>query len=282
MSTTTATTSPASPASPASTPRIPAAAARRTEPLTRPPFSRLVLVELRKMFDTRAGFWLMASVGILAVVATGAVIAFAPDEVLTFGTFATAIGVPMTVLLPMITILSITSEWSQRSGLGTFTMVPHRGRVIAAKAVGSVLIGVVSMFVALGVGALGTLVGSLLTGLDPVWDVTVGQFTAIVGANLINMAIGFMLGVLTRSSAAGIVGYFVYSFVFTTVSEMLAAFQDWWVDARPWADFQYNQGILFERLPEGQEWLHLAVSSLPWLVLPLALGLWLVSRAEVK
>lgn len=273
----TTTTAPATAAAP-----VPAAVARRTEPLTRPPFSRLVGVELRKMFDTRAGFWLVASVGILAVLATGAVIAFAPDEVLTFGTFATAIGVPMTVLLPMITILSITSEWSQRSGLGTFTMVPHRSRVIAAKAVGSVIIGVVSMFVALGVGALGTLVGSLLTGLDPVWDVTVGQFTAIVGANLINMAIGFMLGVLTRSSAAGIVGYFVYSFVFTTISEMLAAFQDWWVDARPWADFQYNQGILFERLPEGQEWLQLAVSSLPWLVLPLALGLWLVGRSEVK
>lgn len=276
----TTTTAPATAAAP--TAPVPAAVARRTEPLTRPPFSRLVGVELRKMFDTRAGFWLVASVGILAVLATGAVIAFAPDEVLTFGTFATAIGVPMTVLLPMITILSITTEWSQRSGLGTFTMVPHRSRVIAAKAVGSVIIGVVSMFVALGVGALGTLVGSLLTGLDPVWDVTVGQFTAIVGANLINMAIGFMLGVLTRSSAAGIVGYFVYSFVFTTISEMLAAFQDWWVDARPWADFQYNQGILFERLPEGQEWLQLAVSSLPWLVLPLALGLWLVGRSEVK
>ena len=32
--------------------------------------TRLVAVELRKMFDTRAGFWLMASVGIVAVLAT--------------------------------------------------------------------------------------------------------------------------------------------------------------------------------------------------------------------
>ena len=29
------------------------------------PFSRLFKVELRKMFDTRAGFWLMISTGIL-------------------------------------------------------------------------------------------------------------------------------------------------------------------------------------------------------------------------
>ena len=30
------------------------------------PLSRIVKVELRKMFDTRSGFWLMASIGILA------------------------------------------------------------------------------------------------------------------------------------------------------------------------------------------------------------------------
>ena len=31
----------------------------------------------------------------------------------------------MTVILPMIALLSITSEWSQRSGLTTFTYVPQ-------------------------------------------------------------------------------------------------------------------------------------------------------------
>ena len=44
----------------------------------RVPMSRLVGVELRKMFDTRSGFWLMASIVITALVATGAVILFAP------------------------------------------------------------------------------------------------------------------------------------------------------------------------------------------------------------
>ena len=41
----------------------------------------------------------------------------------------------MTVILPIIAILSVTGEWSQRSGLTTFTLVPHRGRVIPAKVV---------------------------------------------------------------------------------------------------------------------------------------------------
>src|SRR3954463_701187 len=88
------------------------------------PFRRVTTVELRKMFDTRSGFWLIASVGITALLATIGVILFAPDSALTYGSFAAAIGVPMTILLPVISILSVTSEWSQRSGLTTFTLVP--------------------------------------------------------------------------------------------------------------------------------------------------------------
>ena len=103
------------------------------------PFSRVVSVELRKMFDTRSGFWLLASIGITALIATGAVIAFAPDSELTFETFATAIGFPIAVILPMIAILSVTSEWSQRSGLTTFTLVPHRSRVVLAKAIATMI-----------------------------------------------------------------------------------------------------------------------------------------------
>src|SRR5690349_5246313 len=111
------------------------------------PFSRLTSVELRKMFDTRSGFWLMVSIVALSVIATGAVIAFGSDADLTYNSFGAAVGIPMTIVLPVLAALSVTSEWSQRSGLSTFTLVPHRGRVIGAKAVATVLVGVVSMLV---------------------------------------------------------------------------------------------------------------------------------------
>ena len=124
------------------------------------------------MFDTRSGFWLMASIVIASVLATAAIIVFAPDDQQTYDNFAAAIGAPMTIILPMIGILAVTSEWSQRSGLTTFTLVPHRGRVLRSKFLAAVGVGIVAMFIALVVGALGTLVGSLITGLDPVWNVT--------------------------------------------------------------------------------------------------------------
>lgn len=55
------------------------------QPVSHPlPFPRLTRVELRKMLDTRAGFWLMASIVISALLATIAVILFAPAEDLTY------------------------------------------------------------------------------------------------------------------------------------------------------------------------------------------------------
>ena len=42
------------------------------------PMRTIMGVELRKMFNTRSGFWMMASIVILSVIATGAVILFAP------------------------------------------------------------------------------------------------------------------------------------------------------------------------------------------------------------
>ena len=39
------------------------------------------------MFDTRSRFWLMAGIGILALFATGAVIAFSADAGMAYSTF---------------------------------------------------------------------------------------------------------------------------------------------------------------------------------------------------
>jgi ABC-2 type transport system permease protein len=247
------------------------------------PMSRIVSVELRKSFDTRSGFWLLASVGILAVVATAATILFAPDDAITYDSFGAAIGVPMAVILPMIAVLSITSEWSQRTGLTSFTLVPHRGRVIRAKLTVALGVGVVSMLLAFGIGALGNLVGAAIVGVDPVWDIAGADFGGLILFQIINMLIGFMLGVLFRNSAGAIVGYFVYSFVLVTITEVLASTQDWFERARPWVDFNFAQGALTDTSSmTAESWAQLGVTGLFWLAIPLAVGLWAVLRSEVK
>ena len=190
----------------------------RTEraPVARPapariPFTRVLWVELTKMFDTRSGFWLMMGIAISAVLATASVIVFAADNAQTYDNFGAAIGIPMVILLPIIAILSVTSEWSQRSGLTTFTLLPNRGRVIWAKLTVSVAVGALSMVLALAIGAVGNVVGSTIAGVDTVWDISMNQALSIVFANVLQLLIGFMLAVLIRNSAGAIVAYFVYN-----------------------------------------------------------------------
>jgi hypothetical protein len=258
--------------------RVPA---RRVTPAPIP-LSRIVSVELRKSFDTRSGFWLLAGIGIAALLATGAVLLFAPDDALVYDSFGAAIGFPMAVILPMVAILSVTSEWSQRSGLSTFTLVPHRGRIIVAKAIVAVAVAVVSMLLAFAIGAVGNVVGSAIAGVDTVWDLSATALAYIVLANVIGLLFGFMLGVLIRNSAGAIVAYFVYSLLLPTLTTVLAINQEWFADLQAWVDPNYAQGALFNGSMTGEQWAQLGVTSLVWLVLPLAIGLWTLLRSEVK
>ena len=258
------------------------AALEQHAPVHRVPLSRVIRVELRKMFDTRSGYWLMASIVIAALLSTVAIILFAPDEELTYYTFAEAIGFPMTVILPIIAVLSITGEWSQRTGLTTFTLVPHRNRIVVAKVAASVSVGVASMLFALVVGVAGNIVGTVIAGTDQVWDVSVAHGVEIVVGSLLCLLTGTMLGILFRSSPVALVMYFVCSLLVPTVSGMLATTQGWYQDLQPWVDLNLAEGTLFDGTIAGDQWAHLAVAAAVWLILPGLLGLRLVMRAEVK
>lgn len=262
-----------------STPERSTSATVQLQPI---PMSRIVTVELRKMFDTRSGFWLLMSIGITSLLAIAAVIAFAPDQVQTYETYATAIGAPVSIILPLIATLSVTGEWSQRSGLTTFTLVPGRGRVMAAKALCTVLVGVAAMLVTIALGAAGNVVGTTISGVATTWDVTTSGLFNTVLAGILNMTIGFTLGVLIRNSAAAIVAYFVYTFLLPGVFGALAAFQAWFRDLQPWVDLNFAVTRLYDEQMTGEMWAQLGAASAIWLLLPLTVGLLLLRRSEVK
>ena len=246
------------------------------------PLTRIVGVELRKSFDTRAGFWLLASIGIASVVTTAAIIAFADASELTYSSFTLAIAFPMSVILPIIAALSVTAEWSQRSGLSTFTMVPHRGRVMLGKAVAVVAIAPVATFLAFTVGALGNVLGTTLAGTAQTWDQNVAGALQMTLANALLVLVGFTLGVLIRSSAGAVVAYFLYGFVAPGLLTLLAMSQQWFRDLQPWVDPNHTQDALLQGTFTAEQWAQLAVTSGVWLVVPLTVGLWTLLRAEVK
>ena len=248
------------------------------------PLRRIVTTELRKMFDTRAGSWLMASIGISALLATGGVALFASDSQMTYANFTKAIGFPMAAILPVVAILAVTSEWSQRSGLTTFTLVPRRPRVILAKAIASIGVAIVSMLVAFGIGAVGNLLGATIADQPLVWDVTAAEAILFVVGNVLGLLTGFMLGVVIRNSAGAVVGYFAYTFLLPTVFALWASSQNAFEDVRGWVDVGYAQVPLLALSggPTQHQWAQIGVTAFCWLLLPLIGGLTLVMRSEVK
>jgi ABC-2 type transport system permease protein len=248
-------------------------------------FERLVGVELRKLTDTRAGRWLL--IAIVAITALTLVIQMAVvvnnDNVhVQFRDFLLAMNTPMGILLPVLGVMSVTSEWSQRTAMVTFTLEPSRMRVVAAKLVALLALSVAAWIFGLVLATVANVLYGGLSGNVLVWG-SVGKlaFDYLVSW-VLGMATGFALGALFLNSAAGIVVYFVYSFVLPIPFAIGAQLMGWFDSLRPWIDFNFAQSPLLDGTIGGRDWAHLATSGIIWLVIPLVIGLWRISRAEVK
>jgi ABC-2 type transport system permease protein len=248
------------------------------------PFGRLVAVELRKMADTRAGRWLLISIAALTalVLAIQLAVILSNDLQVDFRDFMVAMNTPMGILLPVLGIMSVTSEWTQRTAMVTFTLEPSRSRLILAKFVSTMLIAVVAVVIGLALSVAANLLYGALSGDEVLWDIGAVDVVFYFLLHAIGMATGFAFGTLFLNTAAAIVVYFVYSFVLPGLFQLGAQLIGWFGDIQPWIDFAAAQNPLIEGNVNGEQWAQLAVSGLLWLGLPLAVGLWRVLRAEVK
>ncbi len=249
----------------------------------RVPMSTLVGVELRKTFDTRAGRWFTVSiVGLMLVGAVLAATAF-PEESQTYIEILSLCGGILGYFLPILVILLVTSEWTQRTGLTTFALEPRRPRIVGAKLLAGLVLAVSAFAIAAVVAAVGTL-ASPVNGGEVNWDASWGQLQSFLVTGLIGVLIGFMLATLLRNSAAAIVAYFVYTFALPTVVGILAFFIDWFEPIAPWVEFNTAQTPLItgNYQATGEEWAQIAVSGTLWLIIPMAFGIWRIMRAEVK
>lgn len=243
------------------------------------PLQRLVTVELRKLFNTRAAFWLSAVI-VLLNAAIALIAAFAVDDVDLAGTFELLL-LPAGILLPVLAILLVTSEWSQRSALTTFSIEPRRARVVAAKLLTSIAAALVAVVAATLFAALGTALAGALgnTGADP-WHVNATLFGNGILTVLLTMLMGFGFGMVLLNSPAAIVLFFALPSVWSLVGALVP-----WVreNLQDWLDFNSASVALSgTSWPSGEEWSHLATSGAVWILLPLVVGIWRLLRAEVK
>jgi len=246
--------------------------------------SRLAKVEFRKSLDTPARF--RFTLTILALVAVVMVIySFAADDTMKdFADYLPIAGGVLGYFVPILIIMLVTSEASQRNGLVTFTLEPQRSRVVIAKFLAGVGLAVCVMIAGFVLAALGTLLGTALGGTGE-WSVDGNLvFNGFVLANLIGVFIGFAIAMLIMNTAGAIVGYFAYSLILPIAVGILSALSSGFEKVAPWIEFNTAQMPLFsgDYTPTGEEWAQILVSGTIWLILPLALGIWRLLRIEFK
>ena len=236
------------------------------------PFRRLLRVEWGKATDTRAARWLLAMVAVstTALMLVPLLGNARPDQ--TYVGYLDFAGVGLSILLPVVSILTLTSEWSQRTVLTTFTQESRRTRVVTAKVA-------VSLLLALGGAAFGGLLTAATLGvaaasgrhLDA--NLTVGVLVGYLLYVLLTVLTGVAFGALLHNSSLAIALSFALPIAFGLLGLAVPSVGEWfdtsttfnWIMLDQWSG--HGPQILF--------------SATLWLVLPLAAGLIRTVRREI-
>lgn len=242
------------------------------------PMSRLLRVELRKLVDTRSGRWLLIAIGVLTAAVVTVFLFAAPPQELTYSNFVTATGTPQGVLLPILGILTVTSEWGQRTGLVTFTLEPKRGRVVVAKLLAVLLLGLLAVVVALALAAVGNALGTALQDGDGEWGFGLAGFRDILVLQLLGVLQGLALGMLIMNTAGAIVTYFALPAAVGILAGTVESFRR----AAEWVDINTASIPLSTHETEAGDWGRLAVAALIWVLLPMTIGWFRLLHRELK
>ncbi|WP_374999605.1 hypothetical protein [Aeromicrobium sp. CTD01-1L150] len=258
------------------------------------PFGRLVSVEIRKMFDTRAGLWLMIITGGLLALAMGLVLlvlALNDNASITAQGFSDVLTIPLSLLLPVFAIVTVTSEWGQRNHLTLFTLEPHRLKVFGAKVIAVVALALGTIVLAVVLGAIGNTLAAAISGNETVWNVDVGLLLWTIGLQLAYFLMAFALATALLNTPAAVAVFYVVAIMLPfMVYSTLMAFFEWARDLTPWVDINLaamplmmGEDMMGNSVDAGGlEWLRFVFTLILWIGLPGAIGLQRVLKSEIK
>lgn len=238
-----------------------------------PGLGRLVAVELRKTLDTPSGFWLQIAMIAATVLVVAVRLSIEGPGVRTFQKVLDSGLQPAAILLPVLGVLLVTSEWTQRTALTTFALVPNRSRVMVAKIVAGLLRAGVQLTISVSIVAVGLLVAS--PG-DGAWS----DAWPLIGQSAVNLTAGTCLGMafgaLLLSPAPAVVLLFALPVAGYAVLSLPGL-----AGVAPWLNYADNLGQMTVDVMGAAEWAQTGTSLVIWMVLPLLAGLRRVTHGEI-
>jgi ABC-type transport system involved in multi-copper enzyme maturation permease subunit len=251
----------------------PAIAPTAPVPVRALPFARAITLELRKMLDTPAAWAVLLLVLGIGFAALGYRIG-TDAQPPGFERAAGSMLLGAEILLPVIGLLAMTSEWTQRTALVTFTLQPRRGRVLAAKLLAVIALAMAATLALAAVAAVATGVLGVVTGADGGWGTAPQSLAAATVAIVTGTVMGAAFGALAQHTAAALVLYFALPMVWRLASTSLLG------DAAVWLDPHAASSALADLDLTGR--LAPTLTALAgWIVAPLVVGVVRTMRREV-
>jgi ABC-2 type transport system permease protein len=237
------------------------------------PLPRLFAVEWSKATDTRAARWLIGLTAVASVLVLLIPLIAKHKLHQTYGNYLDFPSIALTTLLPVVSILTLTSEWTQRTVLTTFTQEPRRARVIGAKVAVSAAMAMVAAVFG-GLVALGGVGIADVLGRHVHYGIGAGHLVGYGVFVLLNILMAVAFGALLHNTSAAIVVFFVLPTAFGFLGL-----------AWSWAENWIDPGTVFNYTLHGEWSGHagpLVLCTLLWVILPLAAGIVRTVRREIK
>jgi ABC-2 type transport system permease protein len=250
-------------------------AARTSNKDLRPGLGRLIAVELRKMVNTRSGFWVPIGVTLITLLVSIIVSANHGGRAATFTHVLHGTSLPSAFLLPVMGILLICGEWSQRTTLTTFTLVPSRARVIGAKVGASLIVSTIALaacllFTLLFATALGHHPGG--TGTLPL--TVIGQAWLFLASG---MVMGLAFGAAILVSAPAIVAYLLLPTIWDAVVGGIGGL----AGVARWIDSSETLAPLTQQTLSATQWAHALATFAVWIGIPIVIGWRRIGRGDL-
>jgi hypothetical protein len=238
-------------------------------------FTSLVRIELRKMVDTRSGRWLLLAIVALSSVALGWDLTHLEPGVVRFTDVLDLALVPVDIILPVIGIMAMTSEWTQRTALTTFTLSPRRSPVLFAKLVAAIGLALVMVATVVGLAFAATALGGVIGGDGSSYHGALRNISGAAIADGLNVLMAAGIGLVATVTAVGVLVFYVAPTAWALVGPGLLHANSRWLDI-----FQtFDNVSVFDvsgHVPQ-------TVTAMTfWIVLPVTVGLVLANRREVK
>lgn len=241
---------------------------------------RLLHAELRKCIDTVASRWVVV---IMIALSCAALTINRVAEVDDFGTFLRGATLPLPALLPILAVLATTGDWSQRSAMTTFVLVPRRSLVIGARLVAALLM-VLAVTAVISVISLATFLVLFPSHASTVLTArTLLSLLSMTGLSFAASLTGTAAGFLLLNTPLAITTTLLLPFVYDVGMALAFPSVAPWVSVLAFSAWMTQPEWAWTTTEGTEVGIGPALTSLVLFILvPIAIGWWRQVRREVK